>query len=406
MTAFVLGAAQTDFAENATKMGKTLKGLMHEATQAALDDARLSPGDIDAVHVANFGAALYDEQAHLGAYAMHALGDGRPRPATRHEAACASGSVAVLAAMADVMSGRCDTALVVGVEHMRRQGGFIAQDRLRGAGDRHGDLAEARFPWAAVFDEVAGLYEERHGLDRAHLVALAESNFQNAKRNPLAQTRSWTLGAKSFTDDDENNPIVAGRLRRHDCSQVTDGAAAVIVTSARGRHRVRDDSARAVSVITGAGHRTGGMRLSDNIGPSGGVLVPHVRAAVAAALAEAGVPDAWGLDLIETHDCFTPSFYLAIDHFGLCAPGKAGPVVESGALFAGGRLPMNPSGGLMGLGHPVGATGVRMVSDLHRQVTGRAGDIQVPGARRAGLLNIGGALATAVGMVVEAAPRE
>ena len=133
-------------------------------------------------------------------------------------------------------------------------------------------------------------------------------------------------------------------------------------------------------------------------------MMPHVRDAFADALrrAEVALDD---LDALETHDCFTPSEYMAIDHIGLTAPGESWKAVESGDIELGGRLPINPSGGLIGGGHPVGASGVRMVLDAAKQVNGNAGDYQVDGARRVGTLNIGGSTATTVTFVLESADR-
>jgi len=133
-----------------------------------------------------------------------------------------------------------------------------------------------------------------------------------------------------------------------------------------------------------------------------GYLFPHVRAAAADAYRRANIPGPAALSGIETHDCFTPSEYLAIDHIGLTAPGKSWQAIEDGDIEIGGRLPINPSGGLIGGGHPVGTTGVRMLLDATKQVSGTAGDYQVNGARTVGTLNIGGSTATTVSFVVSA----
>jgi acetyl-CoA C-acetyltransferase len=132
-------------------------------------------------------------------------------------------------------------------------------------------------------------------------------------------------------------------------------------------------------------------------------VMPHVRAAVLDAFRRAEVPDVDGLSGIETHDCFAMSEYLAIDHFGITAPGESWKAVDAGEVAISGRIPVNPSGGLIGGGHPVGASGVRMVLDAHKQVLGRAGDYQIPGASRFGTLNIGGSTTTTVAFVCERA---
>jgi acetyl-CoA C-acetyltransferase len=156
--------------------------------------------------------------------------------------------------------------------------------------------------------------------------------------------------------------------------------------------------------ILGWGHRTVGLPLAQKLARSADdpYVLPHVRRAVLDAFGRAGIADVDDLDGIETHDCFTMSEYAAIDHFGIAGPGESWKAIENGDLEIGGRIPVNPSGGLIGGGHPVGATGVRMVLDAARQVTGRAGDYQVKGARRFGTLNIGGSTTTTVSFVVGA----
>jgi acetyl-CoA C-acetyltransferase len=147
------------------------------------------------------------------------------------------------------------------------------------------------------------------------------------------------------------------------------------------------------------------MALADKLEDSRGApyVFPPVRQAIADAYRRAGIEGPGDLDAIETHDCFTTTQYMAIDHFGITPPGESWRAVEAGTTFAGGRLPVNPSGGLMGLGHPVGASGVRMLLDAAKQVTGTAGAYQVDGARRAAVLNLGGSATTSVCLVVERA---
>jgi acetyl-CoA C-acetyltransferase len=112
--------------------------------------------------------------------------------------------------------------------------------------------------------------------------------------------------------------------------------------------------------------------------------------------------DVWGVNGIETHDCFTTSEYMAIDHFGLTGPGESWKAIEEGVVELSGKMPVNPSGGLIGCGHPVGATGVRQMLDAFKQVTGQAGDYQIPGAKRIAMLNIGGSGTTSVSFVIGA----
>src|SRR5205807_5306869 len=154
--------------------------------------------------------------------------------------------------------------------------------------------------------------------------------------------------------------------------------------------------------ITGWGHRTAPMLLADKLRLSQGspYLFPHLRSAVEDAYRRAGIGGPDDLDAIETHDCFTITEYAAIDHFGLTDPGESWKAIEEGAIERDGLIPINPSGGLIGLGHPVGATGVRMLLDATKQVTGTAGDYQVPNAHKVATLNIGGSCTTVVSLIV------
>ncbi len=402
---FVLGGFQTDFARNVTREGRTLADLVRETAQGALAAAGVAAGEVEVGHVGNFAAELFVGQGHLGGLLVEADPAFAGLPTSRHEAACASGSVALLAAMADLQSGRYDVALVLGVELMRNGSAADASAKLGAAAWVPRETEGLTHVWPEMFSRVGDEYERRYGLRREHLVAIARSNFANARRNPNAQTRRWELGPTAFDEAAPENPRVAGRLHKYDCSQVTDGGAAVLVASERfAREHAKRAGGRASPRITGFGHRTSRMALADKLADSRGdaFVFPHVRRAITDAFARAGIAGPGDLDVIETHDCFTTTQYLAIDHFGLTPPGESGRALDDGTTLFGGRLPVNPSGGLMGLGHPVGASGVRMVLDASLQVTGAAGDYQVPGARRAATLNLGGSATTSVCFVVEA----
>jgi acetyl-CoA C-acetyltransferase len=406
---FVLGGAQSDFARHLAREGLGLADLTREVVDAALADARLEADAIDAVHVGNAFGELFTGQAQLGALPATVVPALWGKPAARHEAACASGSIAVLAAAAEIEAGRYDCVLVLGVEQERNVPGDVAARHLGAAAHVGHEGQLARFMWPHLFALLADEIERRHGLACDHLRALARKNFANARANPLAQTRTWTLAPEAFAADDVLNPVVEGRLRRLDCGQITDGGAAVILASegfATAWAARRDVALDAQPRLLGWGHRTAGLPLAAKLERSAGepYLLPHVRAAILDAYRRAGLPGPEALDGIETHDCFTVTEYLALDHFGLTAPGEAWKAIESGLIERDGKLPVNPSGGLIGLGHPVGATGVRMLLDAARQVSGRAGATQVAtqagGARRFATLNIGGSGTTAVSFVV------
>ncbi len=405
---FVLGGYQSDFARHLAREGQDLGGLVGEAVDGALADARVEPAEVGAIHVGNAFGELFCGQAQLGAMPATVRPALWGVPAARHEAACASGSVAMLAAMAAIEAGHVDCALVLGVEQERNVPGATAAQHLGTAAWTGHEGAEARFLWPHMFARLADAVEARGGLRAAHLAAIAQKNLGNGKRNPRAQTRGWAFPDDAFGaawGDDAVNPVVEGRLRRHDCAQITDGAAAVVLASAR---FARDHAARtgraldATPRVLGWGHRTAGLSLDAKLarGADQPYLLPHLRDAALDAYRRAGLAGPEALDAVEVHDCFTITEYLAIDHLGITAPGQAWRAIEDGSLVHGGRLPVNPGGGLIGGGHPVGATGVRMVLDAARQVTGTAGDAQVDGARRVGTLNIGGSATTVVAFVI------
>ncbi|GAA3456184.1 acetyl-CoA acetyltransferase [Dactylosporangium matsuzakiense] len=405
---WVAGGFQTDFARNWARAGHGFAELFAEVTTGTLDAAGIDPADIGVIHVGNAFGQLFTGQGQLGG--MPATVDERlwGIPATRHEAACASGGTAILAAMADLESGRYDAALVLGAELERTVPGDQAAGHLGAAAWVGHEGQQAKFMWPYMFSALADEYDKRYGLDEHHLRAIGRLNFDNARVNPNAQTRNWTFTDASFTDDDAANPPVEGRLRRNDCSQVTDGAAGVVLVGDRYLAAHPGLARRPLARILGWGHATVGLSLDQKLRRSADdpYVLPHVRRAVLDAFGRAGiggVDDVDDVDGIETHDCFTMSQYAAIDHFGITAPGESWKAVESGELTIGGRIPMNPSGGLIGGGHPVGATGVRMLVDAYRQVTGQAGPYQVPGARTFATLNIGGSTTTTVSLVVGAA---
>jgi acetyl-CoA C-acetyltransferase len=399
---WILGGYQSDFARNLTREGRDFADLTAEVVDRTLEAAQVDASDIGVVHVANAFGELFARQAHLGAMPATVNEGLWNTPASRHEAACASGSVATLAAIADLRSGAYHTALVVGVELEKTVPGDTAAQHLGAAAWTDHEGGDAKFMWPYMFDRVADEYDRRYGIDEGHLRAIAQLNFSNARTNPNAQTRGWTVPDLKAGDDDEVNPVIEGRLRRFDCSQMTDGGAGLVLA---GDEYLRDHpDLRPIGRIDGWGHRTVGLGLQQKLDRAAAdpYVLPHVRQAVLDAFDRARVT-LDGLDGFEVHDCFTPSEYLAIDHIGLTGPGESWKAIENNEIELGGRLPINPSGGLIGGGHPVGASGVRMLVDAAKQVSHTAGDYQVEGAKTFGTLNFGGSTATTVSFVVAAA---
>jgi len=395
---WILGGYQTDFARNLTREGLDFADLTCEVVDSTLTASKVDASDIDVVHLGNAFGEMFARQGHLGAMPATVNSGLWDTPASRHEAACASGSVATLSAIADLRSGAYRTALVLGVELEKTVHGDTAAQYLGAAAWTDHEGADAKFMWPHMFDKVAAEYDRRYGIDDSHLRAIAQVNFANARNNPNAQTRGWAV-PDPITADDDANPVIDGRIRRFDCSQMTDGAAGIVLVT---DDWLRDHTtARPIGRIDGWGHRTVGLGLQQKLDHSADnpYVLPHVRTAVLDAFDRARVT-LDDVDGFEVHDCFTPSEYLAIDHIGLTGPGESWKAIENGEIEMGGLLPINPSGGLIGGGHPVGASGVRMLLDAAKQVSGGAGDYQVEGAKTFGTLNFGGSTATTVSFVV------
>ena len=262
--------------------------------------------------------------------------------------------------------------------------------------EKEGKGIDLPFPklFGRLADETLKKYPELD--EKRYMDALAKIsviNYGNAKRNPHAQTRKWFMSyEQASTRGTDTNPLVGGKLGVSDCSQVTDGAAVVVLASERfaKERRIEDKP-----IIKGYGHRTAPMlfdkKMADN--ESSEYVLPWTRQAVLDAYKRAGLKVS-DINVFETHDCFTSSEYAAISAFGLTEPGHEYEAVENGLIAFYAEKPVNPSGGLIGCGHPVGASGARMLLDLYKQVTGSAGDYQVSGAENGMMLNIGGSATT------------
>jgi acetyl-CoA C-acetyltransferase len=402
---FVLGGHQTDFARNWTKEKKHFAAMMREGVLGAIEETDIDPSDVKVGHVGNFAAELYCKQGHLGAFFVEMHEAFRGAPTARHEAACASGSVAVLAALAELQAGWYDLACVVGIEQMKTVPASEGGDYLGTAAWYEQEAKGVEFPFPKLFGQLGDEYDKRYGLKDEHLAGISAVNYANAKLNPLAQTRTWYMNKAHACAQDDFNAPVGGRIRIADCSQVTDGCA-VVLLAARG-YAEKYAAARGISLesiprIRGWGHHTARVKFADKIAESRGnpYVLPQVRKTITDAWRRAGIGGIEGIDGIETHDCFTTSEYMAIDHFGITQPGESWKAIEEGWIEIRGKHPINPSGGLIGAGHPVGCTGVRQLLDACRQVTDTAGDYQVDGAKTFQTLNIGGSGTTSVSFVV------
>ncbi len=402
---YILGGYQTDFARNWKKENKHISAMIREAVLGGLDATKLDPKDVGTGHVGNFAAELYAMQGHLGAFLVDVDPAFSGLPTGRHEAACASGSIALLAASAEIQAQRYECAMVVGVEQMKTVNPTIGGDYLGTAAWYELEAKGVEFPFPKLFGKLGDEYDKRYGLKDEHLAHISAVNYDNAKRNPKAQTRTWYMSEDHATAPSKYNSVIGGRIKVTDCSQVTDGAVCLFLASAEFAAKYAADRGidlASLPQILGWGHHTAPLTFDDKVAESANspYVLPHTRQAIVDAFERADIADINEISAIETHDCFTTSEYMAIDHFGLTAPGESWKAIEEGVIDFDGKLPINPSGGLIGAGHPVGATGARQLLDAYLQVTGNAGDTQVPGAKKVATLNIGGSGTTSCVFVV------
>ncbi len=402
---YILGGAQTDFARNWAREGGGLYEMFDEILRKAVTDVGIEPAQIEAGHVGNFVGELFAGQGLLGGFFGHVYPELASLPTTRHEAACASGSMAALGAMNSIQAGHYGLVAVLGLELMRNVSGQQAADNLGAATWQGKEAQDCDYPWPYMFDLLIDEYEKRYGIREEALKGIAKINFDNGRANPNAQTRNWSFTAESFANSDEHNPVIEGRIRKTDCGQVTDGAACVFLANeevAKGHAKKQGLKLADIPYIKGWGHRSAPllweekMRLSRNAD----YIYPHIRDLVGDVLRRSGLTSTEQLGGLETHDCFSVTEYMAIDHWGVTPAGQSWQAVEEGIITKDGDFPINPSGGLMGLGHPVGATGVRMLLDCYKQVSDQAGAMQIPRVNNMATFNVGGSATTCASFVV------
>jgi acetyl-CoA C-acetyltransferase len=377
-----------------TKFGKLdhcdIESLIRQAALPAIENAGLDPIDIDAIFVGHFNAGFV-HQDFSGAILAVAIPEFRHTPAVRVENACATGTAAIWAAVDAIESGRIKRALVVGVEKMTAlPNAQIAETLLKCSyvkeeGDTPGGFA-------GVFGNIAFEYFRRFGDQSDALAAISAKNHANGVANPYAHMRR-DLGFDYCRNPSDKNPFVAGPLKRSDCSLVSDGAAALVLSN---------------ELLSGA--RTSAVRwrsraqVNDFLPLSRRDPTRFEGAAMAwrRGLDAAGVSLA-DLRFVETHDCFTIAELLEYEAMGLATHGQGGHVVLDGISRKDGKLPVNPSGGLKSRGHPIGATGVSQHVMAAMQLTGQAGEMQLGNATIGAVFNMGGAAVTNYVSILEPA---
>lgn len=375
----VIGVGMTRFGE---LWDLSLRNMFAEAGLAAIDDAGVD--HIDSMYVGAMSSGLFVHQEHIASLMADYLGVAGI-PSTRVESACASGGLAFRQAVIEVGAGVSDIVLAGGVEKMTD--GADVTDVLATAADFEYEAFHGiTFP--GLYALMANAHMARYGTTREQLADVAVKNHDHGSMNPKAQ-----FPFKLTRETVMNSTMVAEPLRLLDCSPVTDGAAAVIVTSME----VAEKLGKPIVKVRAFGQATDALALHSRKDPA---TIPSVGLAAQRAYKMADLtPDQ--IDTVEVHDCFTIAELVATEELGLVERGKSGEAVSAGETRIGGRIPVNTSGGLKSKGHPVGASGIAQVIEVVDQLRGNAGERQVEGARIGMTQNMGGSGASCVVHILE-----
>ena len=375
MTACIVGWAHTPFGKLA---GETVESLVVQVAGDALADAGIAAKDVDEILLGHFNAG-FSPQDFTASLVLQASPDLRFKRATRVENACATGSAAVHQGLKSIAASSARIVLVVGVEQMTTTPPADIGRNLLKASYVH-EEADIDGGFAGIFGKIAGLYFQRWGDQSDALARIAAKNHKNGVANPYAQIRK-DLGYDFCRAESEKNPIVAGPLKRTDCSLVSDGAAALVLA----------DVETALTLDKAVVFRAA-QHVQDFLPMSRRDILKFEGCSLAwqRALAQAGIV-LNDLSFAEVHDCFTIAELIEYEAMGLAPEGQGARVIADGVVNKDGKLPINPSGGLKAKGHPIGATGVSMHAITAMQLTGSAGDMQVKNAKLGGIFNMGGA---------------
>jgi acetyl-CoA C-acetyltransferase len=373
----VIGGEYTKFGE---LWNRSLRDIITEAGKLAIEDAGIEKTSIKSLYLGNMSGGRFVGQEHLAALAADYLGLN-PIPATRCEGACASGSLAFRSAYFEVASGKSDIVLVIGAEKMTDVSGGETTTTLAGAADQEWE-ASIGLTFPGLYALMAKRHMHDFGTTSEQLAMVSVTNHKNGALNPNAQ-----FPFEITVEQVLKSPMIADPLHLLDCSPITDGAAAVVIAS----EEVAKKTENPVWVLATA-------QASDTIALHDRIYLTELKStkiAAKKAYKDAGLKPS-DMDLIEVHDCFSINEIIGLEDLGFCPKGEGGKFVEDGKIARDGEIPVNTRGGLKSIGHPVGATGIRQIVDILTQLRGKAGPLQIKGARHGLNLNIGGSGATAV----------
>ncbi len=385
MTACIVGWNHSRFGK---LEDRDLESLVVDVAAKAIADAGIEPKDVDEIFLGTFNGGM-DPQDFAASLVLQADDALRFKPATRVENACATGSAAIYEGLNAIEAKRARFVLAVGVEKMTAMSSRDVGDVLI----KCSYVAEENVPgmsFPGIFGRIAESYFQKYGDQRDALAHIAAKNHKNGSVNPYAHMQK-DVGFDFCREESDKNPFVAGPLKRTDCSMISDGAAAVVLT----------DVQTALGMNRAVAFRAN-VHVNDLLPMSRRDIIafegPELAWQKAFAQAGLGLGD---LSLVETHDCFTIAELIEYEAMGLTEKGKGAQAILEGWTRKDGRLPVNPSGGLKAKGHPIGATGVSMHVMAAMQVSGQAEAMQVPDAKLAGVMNMGGAAVASYVSILE-----
>lgn len=372
MTACIVGWDHLKFGKHE---GEDIEDMIVQVATGAMRDSGVEPKDVDAIYLGTFGGGFV-RQEFPASLVLQASEDLRFKPATHVENACATGSAALYQGLNHIAAKKARVVLVVGVEKMTEVSGEVLGGILSKASYLREESASS---FAEIFGQITDRYFQAYGDKSDALAMIAAKNHKNGCDNPYAQMQK-DLGYDFCRNVSEKNPVVAGPLKRTDCSLVSDGAAALVLadvdTALKMDKAIYFRAAQHVQDFMPMSRRN----IIDFEGPA---------KAWAQAFEEANI-SLEDLGFAEVHDCFTSAEMLTYEAMGLTARGEGEKAIMEGWTAADGKLPINRSGGLKSKGHPLGATGVSMHIIASMQLTGTAGDMQLPDPNLAGVFNMGG----------------
>jgi len=401
--AFVLGGRSTIFTgkghpsfvhKKHPDFGKRQNPTLEELIETVINDALKAVGieaaSVDRSVIGNFAGELFCKQGHLGAAVAGSHKDLLYKPSYRTEAACASGGVAFVTALESIRAGTADIALVVGAEVQNTVSAREGGDFLATAAHYRVQRALDDFTFPALFAKRMKSYRTAYNLSEKEIASVVVKAYENGNKNPLAHMHKVKMSLENASQASDSNPAFLSNaelkpwLKVSDCSQVSDGASALILVSEKGLQKLNKKMSDAIEVAATS-------VAAGNLYVDGDDLSLDTTRHAAKSAYETASLGPNDIHIAEVHDCFSIAEILMYEALGFAEKGQGVKLALSGATSLEGRIPVNTGGGLIAFGHPVGATGVKQILEIYNQMKGKAGDYQVKKIPKVGLTaNMGG----------------